>query len=1086
MGTDTKPSRMRRTSQQRRPSQTGQPNLGDKKKFVKLQNHLDGNATTDTLHRHQSESVHCNPQRCMGSIMNPPLPVGSTRSKDEILGFARDFFRQFFESKAQLNNSAHNERLSSVEAAIFATGHYDLTEEELLFAAKTAWRNSQRCIARIQWQTLKVFDARNAETPQEMFEAILRHIKYAGSVEGIPSAMTVFRHRTGPGEDMRIWNAQLIKYAGYRQPDGTVIGDGGSVEFTEVCERLGWKGKGGQFDILPVVVSIGMQEPQFFELPEEYKKEVVLQHPEYPNFVEAGLKWYTVPAVSNMMFDVGGIQFPASVFSGCYMNTEIARNLCDSNRYNVMESLAGSVFGLDTSKTWNLWKDRVFLEVNRAVLYSFQTSNITVIDHHSASESFVRHMQNEQRLRGGCPADWIWIVPPLGGSLLSVFHQEMLDYRLTPSLSYQPEPWAAYFSRTAKRSRYFTLRQIAKLILFSTKLMRTARARRVPVTILYATETGKSERYARSLGDLFSRAFDAKVASVEHYDCLKLDEEKLLIIVASTFGNGDPPDSGKAFGSYLQGRVEPLHQLRSAVFGVGSSAYPQFCTFARQIDRSLTRLGADCILPIHTGDEVNGQDRSFKEWATEIYEVACDEFGIADSATTSVSAMSERDNSWSRGTARLLEGEWDDEFKNPQHVVSDALGKTHRKDVKVCTLIGKENLQSDASTRQTLRLTLQTSEPVEYEPGDHLSVFVHNDPVSVRVLLTRLGVEANGKALAVETSNNGGSNTWRKLNRLPALPLELLLAAFLDITTPPSQTFLSFLSELASNLDERERLTQLSQRLDEYENWKRCNWPSLVEVLDYFPSIQLDVSLLLMELPLLQPRFYSISSSPLTKPNQIELTVAILTYVTKNGNGPLHCGVASTHFSSAPIGQPIYYYLRRTPSFHLPKLMSTTTPVYMIGAGSGIAPFRGFWQHLERRIERPEVTLIFGCRDTMLDHIYEEEIDELRQKAVIKHFHLALSRERGQSKIYVQNVIPTISEAVFTDLTEKGAHVYVCGDVGMATGVLDAIKDVCVAKGMPEVQAAKFLDKLRADNRYHEDIFGTYKSGCGYLCVEAH
>ena len=93
--------------------------------------------------------------------------------------------------------------------------------------------------------------------------------------------------------------------------------------------------------------------------------------------------------------------------------------------------------GLDSSNLSTLWKDQVLVEVNIAVIYSFQKNNITIVDHHTASDSFVKHIQTEYRQRGGCPADWVWIVPPISGSITSVFHQEMVNYNLKPSYEYQ-------------------------------------------------------------------------------------------------------------------------------------------------------------------------------------------------------------------------------------------------------------------------------------------------------------------------------------------------------------------------------------------------------------------------------------------------------------------------------------------------------------------------------------------------------------------------------------------------------------------------------------------------------------------------
>ncbi|CAG9821998.1 unnamed protein product [Phaedon cochleariae] len=138
-----------------------------------------------------------------------------------------------------------------------------------------------------------------------------------------------------------------------------------------------------------------------------------------------------------MMFDCGGIQFTAAPFNGWYMSTEIGcRDLCDTQRLNMLETIALNM-GLDTRTPVTLWKDKALVEANLAVLYSFQQKEVTIVDHHTASESFMKHLENEVRLRNGCPADWVWIVPPLSGSATPVFHQEMALYYLKPSYEYQ-------------------------------------------------------------------------------------------------------------------------------------------------------------------------------------------------------------------------------------------------------------------------------------------------------------------------------------------------------------------------------------------------------------------------------------------------------------------------------------------------------------------------------------------------------------------------------------------------------------------------------------------------------------------------
>ncbi|KAG1653049.1 Nitric oxide synthase, brain [Nymphon striatum] len=374
-----------------------------------------------------------------------------------------------FEPK-QYNLKPHTERWEQVLKEINETETYTLKETEMAYGAKLAWRNASRCPGRMQWSKLQVFDSRNVTNARHMFDALCNHIKYATNKGNIRSAMTVFPPRTDGKHDYRVWNGQLLMYGGYKQPDGTIIGDRANVEFTEVSifyvQKLGWKGPGKKWDILPLVLSANGEDPEVFDIPEDLVMRVKIQHPRYPQFEELDLQWYCVPAVSDMIFDIGGLEFTAAPFNGWYMGTEIGvRDFSDENRFNMLPVIAEKL-NLDTSSPLTLWKDLALVEINIAVLYSFQKQNATIVDHHTTTETFMRHYENEHRIRGGCPADWVWLVPPMSGSITPVFHQEMLNYTLKPSYEYQVSAWKTHVwqnqnpEKTVKRKR-MTFRELA-------------------------------------------------------------------------------------------------------------------------------------------------------------------------------------------------------------------------------------------------------------------------------------------------------------------------------------------------------------------------------------------------------------------------------------------------------------------------------------------------------------------------------------------------------------------------------------------------------------------------------------------------
>ncbi|KAL1140194.1 hypothetical protein AAG570_000126, partial [Ranatra chinensis] len=1027
----------------------------------------------------------------------------------------------------RLNSAAHEARWKQVEQEVNKTGSYDLTETELVFGAKLAWRNAARCIGRIQWAKLQVFDCRSVTTTSGMFEAICNHIKYGTNKGNIRSAITIFPQRTDGKHDFRVWNPQLISYAGYKNQDGTITGDPVNVEFTEVCTKLGWKGKGTMFDVLPLVLSANGEDPDYFDLPSELILQVPLTHPTYDWFKELGLKWYALPAVSGMMFDCGGLQFTACPFNGWYMGSEIGcRDLCDAQRYNILERVAKRI-GLDTMSPVTLWKDKALVEINVAVLHSFQMHNVTIVDHHTATESFMKHLENEQRLRQGCPADWVWIVPPISGSITPVFHQEMANYFLFPGYDYQEAAWKCHEwkgdngQNGRKDRRKFHFKQVARAVKFTSKLFGNALSKRIKATILYATETGKSEIYAKKLGELFSHAFHSKCMA--EYDMSSIEHEALLIVVASTFGNGDPPENGQEFaqslysmkmdlnselanghsainvgssasfikansqsdqvmlqrcdsirGSLSDSVFGPLSNVRFAVFALGSSAYPNFCAFGSYVDNLLGELGGERLVKLTTGDEMCGQEQAFRKWAPEVFSVACETFCLDNDETFLEAAQALQTETITASTVKFVESRADD--------LCQALSHSHNRKVWKCPLLGKRNLHGKGSSRATLLLEIGKEEEMSYEPGDHIGVLACNRAEIVEGIISHLDCSIDPdrpvqlQILRETQTPEGIVRNWVPHERLPKCSLRTLLTRFLDITTPPTPNLLELFASCASDPKDKEQLMKLATDSGAYEDWRHWRFPNLLEVLEEFPSVQPLPPLLCAHLTPLQPRFYSISSAQSLYANQIHLTVAVVQYRTEDGNGPMHYGVASNYLYEMNIEDDLYVFIRSAPNFHLPK--DDGRPVIMVGPGTGIAPFRGFWQHrmAQRSLNGPgkfgKMSLFFGCRLNSLD-LYQEEKEAMVREGVLCKVFLALSREPTIPKTYVQDLLRVEAQMVYKQLVVERGHFYVCGDCTMAEHVFKTLRQIIQEQGnLTDLEVDNYMLSMRDDNRYHEDIFG--------------
>jgi nitric-oxide synthase len=330
-------------------------------------------------------------------------------------------------------------RVEEVRAQIERYGTYAHTTAELTFGARVAWRNSSRCIGRLYWRSLQVRDRRHVTTAAQLAGEAFAHLRVATNSGRVRPTLTVFAPTTPERPGPRIWNEQLIRYAGYRQPDGTVIGDPRYADFTSAVRDLGWPGgPGTPFDVLPLVVQVPGEGPALFDLPRDVVLEVPLSHPRYPWFSELGLRWHAVPAISNMCLEIGGVCYPAAPFNGWYMGTEIgARNLADVHRYDVVPVVARRL-GLDTASERSLWRDQVLVELNIAVLHSFDAAGVTMADHHTESHRFLTHLAREERAGRITPADWSWIVPPISGAATPVFHRYYENADLRPNYVHHP------------------------------------------------------------------------------------------------------------------------------------------------------------------------------------------------------------------------------------------------------------------------------------------------------------------------------------------------------------------------------------------------------------------------------------------------------------------------------------------------------------------------------------------------------------------------------------------------------------------------------------------------------------------------
>lgn len=485
----------------------------------------------------------------------------------------------------------------------------------------------------------------------------------------------------------------------------------------------------------------------------------------------------------------------------------------------------------------------------------------------------------------------------------------------------------------------------------------------------------------------------------------------MLILVVSTHGEGEPPESARQLYRFLHGERAPrLDGLRYAVFGLGDSSYEHFCKAGRDFDQRLEALGASRLLKRVDADlDFHSPE---KNWVTEVLEKID---GLVPSDPKRVIALSvarhsrhhDRENPF---TAKLLE--------NRRITTSSALS-----DVRHIAL------EIDPAS-------------ISYAPGDALGVWFRNDPALVDAILQTTGLE--------------GGTTVTLENR--ELALADALGSNLELTRlhPSVATRWAEIGSAAA----LKQIAADGSALREY-----CAGRQLIDLLSDYPA-RPGADTLTQLLQPLQPRLYSIASSQAEFEDEVHLTVSVVRYRAHNRS---HIGGASGYLATRiEEGGLLDVYVAENRSFRLPS--DGDTPVIMIGAGTGIAPFRGFLQQRAAQGDTGKNWLIFGNRQFHADFLYQTEWLAARKAGLLARATLAFSRD-GHGAAYVQDRLLDQGEVLYRWLQE-GASVYVCGGSEMAAGVHDALVLVAQSQGaLDSDAAAEYVENLRTQQRYLRDVY---------------
>lgn len=965
-------------------------------------------------------------------------------NEERLLKKAQEFLTTIADEQAW-EATDREQRWQEMQAEVRATGTYTHTYEELAYGAQLSWRNASKCVGRIQWQNLVVRDRRHVTDPDEMFRELEEHLRLATNGGNIQITMTAFRprlpqERWGP----RIWNPQLIRYAAYEIPDGSILGDAANLGVTQaIIDKMGWQPPEPRtpYDILPLVIEVPGQEPQLYQFQAADILEVDIEHPTISGFKDLGLRWYAVPAISNFRMDIGGITYACIPFNGWYMGTEIARDFLEEWRYDKLAAIA-ELLELDTSTEATLWRDRAALEMNVAVIHSFQKAKVTLVDHQSAAQQFLTHDQREKKAGRECPADYGWVMPPAGGSACPVWHHQMRDFYLEPAYHHAADRWAVEADV-----------DLAQFI-------RSADAdgdRRDRILILYGSETGTAEGVARLAARQLA-AYRPQVMGLDEYDPAHLAAEKLLLVITSTFGNGDVPGNAKQFMQWLtQQPSDALQELNYSVLGLGSTVYAQFCAAGIAVDRALSKAGANAIAPLHKADEIKGQAATCQQWIGLVSRV----LGADDTSAR----------------PQLL----------PKLAITylaeapTALPPTAQPGTAVPLLANDELLKAAVpDSRSTRYLLFDTSKvDLPYETGDHVAVYPQNPAALATRLCDRLGLEPDTAFTAQYVLPDGSVLEDEPPVAVPTTVRQVFTDVLDLALQEPFRDLLEALHETVTDAEDKVRLETWLEILaldsdhDESAALRktlRDNFMNVVDLLDEFPSAPIALPTLLELLPKLKPRLYSISSCPQLQPAKIQISVGVLQIKTDAGQT---CqGLCSNYLAGLAVGDRVRLD-PRTSDFRPPA--DPMAPLLLVGPGTGISPLVAFLQHREYRqsqgTQLGTATLYFGCRNHS-DFLYEDQLKSWLAQGVLTDLQVAFSR-LTESKVYVQTLMQQQAASLWQQLSHPQCHYYVCGDARMATNVFDVLMQIAkIEGGLSHLEAVEFFDRMKQEKRFSTDVWG--------------
>lgn len=541
------------------------------------------------------------------------------------------------------------------------------------------------------------------------------------------------------------------------------------------------------------------------------------------------------------------------------------------------------------------------------------------------------------------------------------------------------------------------------------------------VHVLYGTETGNAEEIAETFETkLKSQNLNVHLWDMDDFPRDSLPEVEHLFIICSTQGVGEPPINALDLYDYLHGDDAPqLDQVNFAVLALGDQDFPDFCQAGKDFDHILGQLGANRV-----ADRVDcdfDYEETAEQWITNMLELLTQASSNTNEETPSV----END---------------DVTIEEPQAPYSKS--NPFQAEVLKNTIL----TQPEASREvRHLEISLEGYREA-YEPGDSLVVIPQNDPVLVNQLIDALNWDAE---TPIQMND---SDSMRSLKE--ALTHDFEIAKLTPV-----------LMKNAAELLGNPMLNANIQKSEWVQNY--IYGKDVIDLIRDFTPVALEPNMLPQLLRKLPPREYSIASSNKVNPNSVHITVRVVKYEAHRRE---RFGVCSVQLADrTSVGDKLPVYLKKNPNFKFPY--DTETPVIMIGAGTGIAPYRAYLQERAYLNLKGEQWLIFGNQNYHHDFLYKDDLEQWLEEGVLSKLDLAFSRET-ENKIYVQHRIEENS-AEFYKWIQAGATIYLCGNKDeMASGVHESLIKVLIKEGnMDETEAEAYLTEMIKNQRYQRDVY---------------